>query len=168
MADGLVFISRTTFTSVTSVAIDNCFNGTYLHYLVKGSVSSNAGSSTTSITGQLRAGGVSATGSDYRAQRLGMDNTSISGARNTGQTSFSNIIGDNKTGQHGYFELHVMFPSQALRTTLWVDYNSFSEGNISIRSRGQAHDLTTAYDGLTIACTAQLTGNISVWGYAAS
>lgn len=166
-SQGLFFIAETSFASVASANIDNVFTATYDHYLVKGNISSNQGGSTSAMTAQLRVGGGTETGANYRLQRLAADNTGVSASRATSQNAYQNFYGDNRTGLHGYFEAHVYNPFRAMRTQTITEYNSFTGGNIAIRQRNQSHDLTVSYDGITIAIgTGIITGSVSVWGYA--
>ena len=156
---------ETTFSAVTSVSIDNCFSADYDNYVLVASVSSTLSESSASMQGRLRAGGSDSTGNNYVKQLLAADNTTISASRTSAQGFWGNIIGDNKTGEHGFSFTRLQTPFGAVQTTGWVDYNSYTTGNIALRRRLLGHDLTTSYDGITVfIASGTITGKLTVYG----
>lgn len=164
-SSGLVFITNQSFSGVSSVSIDNCFSATYYNYLIKGTVSSDvAGESTTSLAGRWRAGGSDASGTDYYRAQVYADLTTPScDFANT--TSIGNIIGDNRTGLWGYFNVWVHNPYRTVWTTYSQDYNSYTTSTLSLRFTSGVHRQAVAYDGFTVfPGSGTITGNLGVWG----
>lgn len=151
------------FTTQSSVSIDNCFSAAYTHYLVVrnllGSVSEQ------NIAMRLRASGADDTGTNYRHQSLDAASTSIAGARATGQTGWNYALGYVEASAFGYQQARISNPFEAVRTTAWSDMSYDADGNIILDRFVFAHDLTTSYDGLTvIPNSGTITGRITVYG----
>lgn len=160
--NGLVKISKTTFSAVASVSIDNCFSTTYTHYLVKRDISGTAGQS---VLVRLRVGGADASGADYRYQYIDAASTTVAGARGTGQTSFGWGLGIIEGTAIGYTETWISNPFETVRTTAWCDTSSTVTGNIVLDSFVFEHDLATSYTGFTASVgSGTLTGSITVFG----
>lgn len=162
MANGLVFIASTSFTTQSSVSIDNCFSAAYTHYIVKSNLLASIAE--TDMTVRLRVASTDASGADYRYQYVHAASTSIAGARGTGQTSMLRF-GSAEATAAGYREMWISNPFEAVRTTAWMDYSNSITGGIYMWSFVNEHDLTTSYDGFTVTAGAgTITGSISVWG----
>lgn len=157
-------ISKTDFSAVSSVSIDNCFSATYTHYLVVRNLTGSADDSGIDI--RLRVGGVDATAADYRHQRVDANSTTITGARVTGDTDFQYALGWTEPGVFGFAQCRLSNPFEAVRTTAWSDMSFIADGNIRLMRVVYEHDLTTSYDGLTVypADGGTITGSITVYG----
>lgn len=161
--NGLVLITKTSFTAQASVSIDNCFSAAYTHYIVKRNLlGSGAGNA---INLRLRVGGADASGANYRRQYLSVDSTTAAGGRITGETSFANALGYTEATTFGYSETWISNPFEAVVTTLWIDAGNSPTGNINQLVQVMAHDLTTSYTGFTAYPAAgTITGSIAVYG----
>lgn len=161
---GLVFITKSTFSGVTAVNVSGCFSATYTHYLIKRNLSGTTG--VVSVAMRMRSGSTDDTGTNYRYQYYSASSTSVTGARVTGATLWADAYGYTETTTFGYSETWVSNPFDAARTTAWADSGATQTGNIGLQSYAFAHDLTTSYDGFTVALNGAgtMTGSISVFG----
>lgn len=160
--NGLVFITKSTFSAQSSVSIDNCFSATYTHYLVKRNLSGSDPDFNIGL--RLRVSGVDASGTDYRRQTLNASSTTVQGARLTGQNRWG-AIGPLEATSFGYQETWISNPFETVRTTAWTDASYDTDGNIELQTIVYAHDLTTSYSGFTVLPGAgTITGSVSVWG----
>jgi len=161
--NGLVFITKSTFTTAASVSIDSCFSATYTHYVIKRNLlGSGAGNA---IHARLRVGGVDASAANYRRQLLYGDSTTVAGVRSTGDVYLTDALGYTEATSFGYSELWISNPFETVRTTAWVDLAHTQTGNMPLVTEVYAHDLATSYDGITFFPGAgTITGSISIFG----
>ena len=158
-------ITSSTFSADSSVSIDNCFSADYQHYLITRSALS---STTTNVAARLRASASDASGTDYRRQLISGRDTSLSAARNTGSTSWSNALGETRTVAQGFVLLWISNPFDTVRTTAWANLDDEFDGAglVGLQNQVMSHDLTTSYDGITfIPSSGTLTGTIRVYGW---
>lgn len=163
------FITSSTFTSQSSVSINNCFSSTYQAYKIIMSFSNPSAdcglrfllrasgtNSTVSYYGMKlqvnTAGGVGSYG-DNGANWIGMFDMD-SGATSTLYSSFTDIIN----------------PFVNTKTTFFMNNtNVDGGGNPKSVFGGNFHDVSASYDGFHIYSTAgTFSGNIRVYGYANS
>jgi hypothetical protein len=151
------------FTAVSSLSLNGVFTGDYDNYLI---VISGTGSEALGVLFRLRASGSDATGSNYVSQELVGSGSSVSGARQTSQSSaavtnfrnFSSI----KTGANLYLYGTALAQPTAYRS---VSVEPESSGAMILDNAG-THSLSTAYDGVTfVTNTGTVTGNLHVFGY---
>lgn len=151
------------FTTQSSVSIDNCFSATYTHYLVVRNLLGSSGDVALGV--RLRVSATDASGADYRDQYVNASSTTIAGARATGATSWTAALGYTEATAFGFEQLRVSNPFETVRTTAWCDRSSDADGSIVLDRRVYAHDLTTSYDGITvIPASGTITGSIKVYG----
>lgn len=162
-SQGLQFITTASVSGASSVNIDNCFSATYHHYLVRWNLTGSAADRNLRI--QMRSGGSTDTGTNYRRQNLRGNSTTVDAQRNTGQAFFA-TIGYSTTDGSSWQDVMIFNPYDAVRTTV-LDMAATSDPVLEYLA--QAHDLTSSYDGITFFVDfGTLTGNISVWGYTIS
>jgi hypothetical protein len=162
-SNGLVFITKSTFSAQSSVSIDNCFSATYIHYLITSDLLGSAADN--GISARLRASGSDNSSSQYRRQLIYASSTTISGVRATGATFWDSAFGYTETAAFGFRILWLSNPFDAVRTTAWNDSSYDADGNINVESRVLSNDATTSYDGITFfPNSGTMTGNISVFG----
>ena len=163
MANGLVFITSTSFTTQASVSIDNCFSATYTHYIVKRNLLGSAAD--INIDVRLRVGGVDASAANYRRQLIVVNSTTINAGRATTETNMLRALGYTEATSFGYSELWISNPFETVRTTAWADYANDQDGSIILESGVYEYDPTTSYDGFSaIPASGTITGSISLWG----
>ncbi len=157
---GLVHINTTTFSAVSSVSLNDVFTSSYINYLILVNL---IGSSTVAMQYRLRASGTDASGANYSSQLLIAESTTVQGIRATGQTSARfGAVGPTQSGLSVTF-----FQPQLAAVTNTTNLQNFrSGGGISVTSEVSSHDLSSAYDGVTIFPTSgTITGTIRVYGY---
>jgi hypothetical protein len=163
-AGAFVFITSATPSAVASVAIDNCFTSSYENYLVHCDF---VGSATNAPVMQLRAGGATATGSNYRYQEVSWANTTSTGGRATLTEWY--LAGYTSTDR-AQIMIQVSKPQLSARTGVIVQsINDLGGTNHSLRMLNGGHTLANSYDGFVITpVSGTLTGTIRVYGIANS
>ena len=156
---GLVFINKTSFSAVTSVAIDNVFSSTYEQYRVV----FRATNSTTATTSMVfRASAVDTT-TNYTTQFLAVNAGSITSNRFTGQSNFD--LGGGQAGPN-HMVCDMYGPNLAAVTSaLFLENLTYGTGNIFV-SHANAQNSSTQFDGLKFSIdSGTFTGTVSVFGY---
>lgn len=159
-APGLVHVNTTTFTTQSSVSVNNCFTSTYENYQIKLNI---LGSTNQDVSLRLRLSGTDATGANYNRQRLSAISTTVAAAGVGGETSFANQIKTSTVSSA--VDISIFRPAAALPTGLIV-LDSSTDGTVSLIFTVSNHTLSTAYDGFTFyPSTGTITGTIRVYGY---
>lgn len=160
---GLVHIESQTFSAVASISFNDVFSATFLNYKI---ISNAKGTTGMGLNFRLRVGGVDNSSSNYRLQEITADNTSISGSRSTGLTSWPNGLGIKQATERNLCILEVANPFE-IEFTAARNLNIFAtSGNIEMRDFSFGINVTTSFTGFTaIASTSTMTGSISVYGY---
>ena len=159
---GLVHINTTTFSAESSVSLDNVFSSAYDNYRIFILPLGTVSGSTTTLSARLRVGGSDASGSNYDSQGLQISNTSVTGARTTGATSWD--IGKIRTTLVSR-TVELKSPFLAANTFNDVFGQQYTTAFYA-EQYSQRHTLTTSYDGLTfIVSQGTMTGTVQVYGY---
>lgn len=161
-APGLSFISSTSFTTATSVSINNCFSSTYDNYLIQINQSSSASGGGYYFV-KMRASGTDSSNS-YTFNKLSAIATTVSSASSSGvSTGFPTDANDQARPAQSTFEL--LYPFASLYT--WFKTMNFSSnvGGVGQYITNGYHALSTSYDGMTISWTNTATGTVKVYGY---
>jgi hypothetical protein len=160
-AVGLWEISSTTFSAVSSHAVNGCFNADYDSYRI---IFLCSRSTTNQITMRLRVAMTDNTDAVYATQILRASGTTLTGvgANNTSLT-FNNTT-DSET-MSAVFDIHS--PFLAVNTLL---QGQSSQGMFNTASQSSTfwmrHASTAAFTGLNfIASTGTITGTCQVYGY---
>lgn len=153
-----------TFTSVTSLSINGCFNSTYDCYRMVLNLDPNA-TGYNSITGRLRVSGTDASGSNYSYYGMYVDSAS-GPTRDAAANGTSLSISDSSTGG-GLTTIDIANPFATKRTFFNIVRNNATSPNSGFQLflLGGAHGLTTSYDGLTFNFTYANSGTLTVYGY---
>jgi hypothetical protein len=161
---GMVLLNTTSFSAVSSVSLpDNTFTTTYHKYLIEPRLQSSAG---VGINMRLRASGTDTSGTVYRRQFIAGNNTSVTGARTTGSTSWINIIYVADSTEFSSSLLFLHNPRQATYTSALANYVIAQSGDVETSFQGYGINATTAFDSLTlIPASGTITGSVSVYGY---
>jgi len=88
----LVHLNTTSYTSSSGFNVDDVFSATYANYLI---YINNVGSGNGDLRMQFRVSGSTDTSSNYNTQTQNADNTTVTGTRETAQTS--TIVGKTNT-----------------------------------------------------------------------
>jgi len=157
---GLAHINTTTFTSQASVSINNVFTSAYQNYRL---VLNILGVSGTNLRFRMRASGTDDTGSNYASQYVYGSNTSITGARETGQTAAWFISAS--TSYEVIAAYDIGSPQLAKQTSV-VGSHVFASGTVEVITWAANHNQATAYDGITFLIPGgSFTGTARIYGY---
>lgn len=161
---GMTLVNTTTFTTATSVSINNVFNTNYSHYKI---VFDTAMSTATNLSLRFRSAGSDISTTNYfwhfASAISGASSYGTAGFGNT-QTSFIITQADVATPVVGSFDIFNPYVALAKRLIGFVSY-----GTTSNQQGGQAFcgvNTIALYDGLTLFMpTGTITGNIRIYGY---
>lgn len=162
---GMRFITSGTFTSQSSVSINNCFSSDYTNYKV---VVGNITHSTTLVMRiRMRLAGTdsSSTSWDYAYTYLYATGGAINTNTATAQTGL--YVGDTNLSSNtlASFSFDVFQPYVA-RRTMWLGIGMNYYNQFFTMPGGGVHNVETAYDGFTLYTnTGTITGNYQVYGY---
>ena len=166
-SNALVLLNTTSFTTQTTVSINDVFSATYDSYFI---ITSTDGSTTAQTLGlRMRVSGSDNSSNNYSDGNWGNNSESAGGlVFNSGGSLASYIgMGAVKSGSEinvNAFNLHNPF-SSAKRTHL-VGHQSFTDTNYRGRQIAGILSVTTSYTGFTLFVTSgTITGNLSVYGY---
>jgi len=151
-----------TFATAATLSLNGVFSSTYDNYIVD-MRTTRAGSGTEGHEMRLRVGGVDASGGNYTRQLLLSEGTLILGDRSA--TTQGRIGISTAVGPLG-FQVFIYGPSLA-QPTAWRSVTSTDRNTRDISEYVVTHNVSTAYDGLTLFPTAgSFTGLIKVYGLA--
>ena len=169
VASGLVFITGTTFSAVTSVSLPtSTFTSTYENYLVSFNLTTAV--STASLSVRMRASGTDNSTANYQNMMTNITNVNTSSltANNT-QTSW--VYGTISASTRYNTLINVRAPELAQRTDLFTTQAFEVTGTSQNGQFGvQTFAANTQFDSLTLisSVASNITGNYKVYGYANS
>jgi hypothetical protein len=156
-AVGLVLISTTSFSGVSSQPINDVFSTTYDNYRIL----INATTLTGTLTMRFRVAGADSSAASYKMDLYGTTlwtNSAYGGYQESGSTLF-NVMAESSPAS---ISLDVLNPFATQKT--------FLHGQTSQNDRGRSYqgifDATTSFTGFSLIPTTNITGTVSVYGYA--
>ena len=162
---GMVLLNTTTFTSQTTVNIDNVFTSQFRNYRVVCAITGTSGSP--QIQGQWRSGGVSTVGTAYLYGYTNINNggTASNSAQNGGGSWLFNFGSSANPNQH--FIMDITNPQVNTRTLGTLQIMGYDGGSFQSRNGAMIHDAVTQFDGISIftGSAVTITGEVSVYGY---
>ena len=156
--------AQTTFTAASTITADSIFTSTYKNYLLQ--INYTAGGD---LTLQLRAGGVTATASEYNEQALTVNSTTLTGARTGPVASFD--LSTSSSGSLFNFAQMTFYQPQIAAATGFQNFSHYNNSSTYAQPLRRdwfgTHDLSTAYDGfiITVGGASTATGTYAVYGY---
>jgi hypothetical protein len=162
---GLVLLNTTSFSGVSSQEITGIFSATYTQYRIVGNFI--GGTTATEVRGRFLSGtNTEYTGADHRMQTQTAENTTFSGTRFTGDTSFynlTNVSTDNET----LFIMEFLNPFQTAKKSIFTTSAPVaSTTGIYTRITSHGTPTTTAFTGFKfIPVASTISGSISVYAY---
>jgi hypothetical protein len=163
-ASGLTFISKTTFSAVSSASLPNStFTSTYENYRVI--LTLDSGTATTVLSMRMRASGTDDTAANYFGGRqwIGFNGVPTQTTMN-GLTSWGLDTIDNATQNRTTFVFDVIRPNLAVPTTM--NLSGVSGSGSGLVTLGVFHNNTSPSDALTfISGSGTVTGTYRVYGY---
>jgi hypothetical protein len=157
---GLVCVkAQTAVSGVTAFNVDGVFTSDFTNYVINLNLAAAAG---TGFNLGLRVGGVT-TATDYAAQNLSANNTTIGGGRATAQTSLE--LPNLRTAPSG-ISIQLFSPQLAQYTTgTWNGMDIVSPSAfVSYVYWGMQYS-STQFDGFRLTTTSNMSGSYSVYGY---
>ena len=160
---GLVLLNKTTFTTQASVSFNDVFSATYNNYLIHLNITGS-----TTITGvdmRLRVGGADNSSTIYARSQLLQDITTVTGSRNTNQTSWASVAGIE--GSHRTFsQLTVTQPFASLHSGMVGDVIESMNSGVYQKRTSWGTNVTTSFTGFTLfPGLGTMTGTVAVYGY---
>jgi hypothetical protein len=154
---------KVTYSTATSVSVNGCFSSQYTNYMVV--MDYDASSASANLHIRLRVSGTDdSTSNAYVLQKLTMNSTTVSGARNT--STQWDTIGTFANVATNAFKMNVYRPFLA-DTTAFDSHSSDSYLNAYTIIGNGTHTQNTSYDGFTFICSSgTITGSIYVYGLA--
>ena len=163
---GLVLLNTTSFTAVSSQAINTVFSSAYENYRIILRI--NSSSTAMSHTMRMRSGVTNDTGANYYTAGAFqyVNSATLSGDNVNGGTAFPLGGGTSSATPNVASFIELSSPFLAVRTTF---HKSQVAENSTAGYTSQLtgfHSLQTSYDGFEIiASTGTITGKVAVYGY---
>lgn len=162
IGSGLDHIVTQSFTSASSVSLNNCFSSSYENYKIIFTLSSI--SAAAGINMRMRAAGVDTSTSTYNWTngRTGRVSTTDAGGF-TGQTSFQLMYATN--GYEAGMHVEIMRPYVS-GGAKYVGLGQAYDGGYLLYSESGSCTQATQHDGFTLyPTTGNMTGTIRLYGY---
>jgi hypothetical protein len=158
---GFAFVNKTTFSGVTSQSINNVFTSTYTNYKIIVKIVGLGND----LNLRMRASGTDNTSSEYWNNLIyGQGAVVTSAGSASANTSFLKITQGN-TG-NGYCSIDLYSPqATALTGISGLGTGRYSGQEFVGSSKTGEMTVTTSYDGFTIFCSSNMTGEVLVYGY---
>jgi hypothetical protein len=160
---GVVLLNTTSFTTQTTVSVDNVFSSTYDNYLIRVNNLANSENAWTGI--RMRVSGSDYSGATYRKQVLSASSTTLTGSRTLNDTSWNEVFYQN-TSIPNFNSIEIQNPFLT-EVTSAVSIGSLETAASTVGIMfWYGLNTTTSYDGFTlIPAGGNITGSVSVYGY---
>ena len=157
---GLDLITTQSFSSASSVSINNCFSNQYLNYKII--VSNISASTLMNFNYRLRSSSIDSSTGYYYASQYAFFASSSSGQNNGNNISQFYGIYTNSTAGSGGMVIEMQNPFATAHTSVQSQQINY---DVFLRSGGY-HGVSSSYDGITFfASTGTVSGNIHIYGY---
>ncbi len=155
-AGTLVLINTTSFTSQSSININNCFSSSYENYKIMILATS---STTSQFTMRLRASGTDSSGSNYNLKGY----YSGTGAGNLNQALTTNWFNFGLNSGNAPVIVDLFRPFSAATTLGYI--NLFTSDSGYNHQAAVEHTLSTSYDGFSLIISAgTISGYVKIYG----
>lgn len=141
---GLTLIASATGSAVSSVSINGCFTTAFDFYRI---VYKITGSAADRLNIRMRVSAADNTSANYARQRAGGSGTTADANRLTGETALQ--IGNTLNADQSWGHVDIYYPAVAV-PTLITAVNGYNVTTPVADTFVGAHNVSTAYDGLTI------------------
>lgn len=152
---------QVTFSGALTVSLNGIFTSDFDNYMLSFYGKWDGGSGGIYLFGQMRSGGVDATGSNYTRQELRAESSTVSASRSTGTSA---LLGGLNYDVRSAASIFIYGPALAQPTAFRVaDVSS----GATLIDHASTHSLSTSYDGITLGLffnTTGSTGSVSVYG----
>lgn len=167
-SNALVLLNTTSFTTQSTVSIDNVFSSTYDNYRIIMNLTTS--STNTSIAWRARVSGADNSSSNYMWNRLLWNSNATPGTSFTGSGGLTTwgYFGDaGQTSSTSLIEMEVngMFASTRAKSISSTSTDDGATGIAQIRYAA-GMSVTTSYTSISlIPVSGTITGSVSVYGY---
>jgi hypothetical protein len=162
---GLTLITAETFSAVSSVSVNSCFNSTYENYFILASTKITTGTDQ-DLRLRLRLSGAdNTTASSYRRQEIRASGSAVSGS----QTSSDRLtLGRLEENRNNSMWLYIYKPAVADFTAfLGATGVTNTSTTMQVSQNFGQHEQSVAYDGFTLfPQTSTISGFLTVYGVA--
>jgi hypothetical protein len=161
----LVFIKSSTFSSASTVEVDDAFSTTYDHYMI---ILNNTGSASTDLAMRFRSGGSTNTQSKYTTQQLESSSTTTSSSA-TGLSNSGIRIGRNVSSGRSSSTIWLQNPYASLQTCAQALITQPQNAANAIGFQAGSYTDTDSFTGLQLnPSSGTITGTITIYGMAKS
>ena len=162
---GMVLVGASTFSSASTVSINNCFTSAYENYVLF--IRLTEASATSTISSRLRVGGTDASGGDYFWQDVSGFGSTAGAGQSSGQTAFSFGTVLNTGADRYAYRFDLYGPQLAVKTLGLYEGGYQNNGGTYITNQiNTVHTASTSYDGISFyPSSGTITGTIRVYGY---
>lgn len=151
---------KITFSSTTSIGINDCFSSDYKQYILVMYYTST--SANPNINLRLRSSGTDASSTNYNHQALYADGSSYNSNRATSQAEA--LIGGATTGQANSLTMYIYDPFST-QSTSGRSITVRGTSGCRLQDHTWAHTLSSSYDGLSIIPSSDsISGNLTIYG----
>ena len=159
---GLKLITTQSFSATTTINVNDVFSTTYDNYkvIMNFECATNADAS---FNFRFRSGGADNSNATYNYQRITAD-PSVGGAQNTNQTTGE--LGNATNNATQWVTIEFFNPYASAASFYYSNMNGGSASDPEIWIRSGSFNNTTSFTGFSILAQKNLTGSISVLGYA--
>lgn len=155
----LVHLNTTSYTSSSGFNVDDVFSATYANYLI---YINNVGSANGDLRMQFRVSGSTNTNANYNTQTLNADNTTVSGTRETAQTS--TIVGKTNT-VYTISKIDLQQPFASLPTGHTTQCQNNIQGAPEMRHHFGNFESSTSFTGFRLTpSTGTISGTLYLFG----
>lgn len=158
---GMTLLATSTFTSASSVSINDVFSATYDNYLIMGTITATDNGD---VNYRFRVGGADNSTANYNFQVIDIDGTGVAASRNAGVT-FGRFVATKTGGERSSFSSTIMSPF------LGITKHYLGQGVLRTNSTTFANNIsggfntTTSFTGLTLlAAAGTISGTVRVYG----
>lgn len=166
---GLSFISKTSFTTATSISLpNNTFTTTFANYRI--TIFLTALTADADFTIRMRAGGTDDTNLNYKFAFVGLQTSGTASNQNANNgTAFSLGGSDGPTSVSYNLSLDIITPQLAKDTAIiggYIGHNP-TASNLIARSGAGTFQNTTVFDSFSFisSVASSMTGVVNVYGY---
>ena len=157
---GLVHLNTTSFTSQSTISINNVFNSTYDNYKIELNLNSVSASQTVQM--RLRVSGADNSTANYFSS--GISTIPTSGTISTWLYQAATVWNPIRLTGASASEITVFNPAKAIPT--FINYNSNGNfGDTQFNIGGGQHFVSSAFDGFSlISSTGNMSGTVRIYG----
>ena len=158
---GLVHIATTSFTSTSTVNVNNCFTSAFKNYRIL--IKSEYGSTDpVDLRLKLRVGGADNSSAVYSTSSWLVD---PGGTANTGEAASGNGWKFESTNKFFGASLDIFRPQETIVTTANGTNAHLYQSSPRVVLTGFVHNAATSFDGFSLLWGSAITGQVQIFGY---